>query len=150
PPPLPEPIPPPEPVPFDGGPETLDMGSPRLGIFTVGNFTCGGITTVGSTGSFGASLRTTTAGGVICSIESLGSLPLGACNLSRSPPPPPPPMVCGFLGGMGKGGVSSGAISSTVCLGFSVTTLAPQTERAINPATIKIWTTNETLALCFL
>src|SRR6202158_6360910 len=90
PPPEPDPIPPPEPVPFDGGPEgRCDIGSPKLGKLLEASLTCGGMTTVGSAVSLGFSLRTTTIGGVICSIDCLGNLPLGAWNLSRSPPPPP-------------------------------------------------------------
>src|SRR5690349_23372209 len=89
PPPLPLPIPPPEPVPLEGGPSTLESGSPSGPV--VGSVILGGTTTVGSTGSCGFSLRTTTIGGVICWSESLGSAPLEACSLSRSPPPPPPP-----------------------------------------------------------
>src|SRR5579862_1860136 len=82
PPPLPEPIPPPPPVPFDGGPEgTADIGLPMFGMFDA-ILIWGGRTTVGSTGSLGLSLRITIAGGVICSIAALGSLPFGACSLS--------------------------------------------------------------------
>jgi hypothetical protein len=67
-------------MPFDAGPEgSFAIGSPRFGnAWFVGSFTCGGITTVGSASSFGCSLRMTIAGGVICSIASLGNLPLGA------------------------------------------------------------------------
>src|SRR5207253_10766400 len=79
PPPLPDPIPPPEPVPFEGGPEgRCDIGSPRFGRLFDASLICGGTTTVGSTASFGWSLRTTIAGGVICSMASFGSLPFGA------------------------------------------------------------------------
>src|SRR6516225_6583566 len=92
PPPLPEPIPPPLPVPFDAGPRGMrERGSPRFGMLAA-SLISGGKTTVGSTGNFGLSLRITTAGGANCSIEALGSLPLGASILSRSPPPPPPPI----------------------------------------------------------
>src|SRR5262249_58041341 len=89
PPPLPDPIPPPLPVPFDAGPRGMrERGSPRFGMLAA-SLISGGTTTVGSTGNFGLSLRITTAGGANCSIEALGSLPLGASILSRSPPPPP-------------------------------------------------------------
>jgi len=54
----------------------------------VGSFSSGGTTTEGGTGNLGLSLRTTIAGGVICSFDSLGRAPLGAFSLSRSPPPP--------------------------------------------------------------
>src|SRR5579862_6812822 len=92
PPPLPDPIPPPEPVPFDGGPEgRCDIGSPKFGRLFIARCTCGGTTIVGSAVSLGWSLRTTIIGGTICCIASFGSLPFGACSLSRSPPPPPPP-----------------------------------------------------------
>src|ERR1700680_5190844 len=70
PPPPPEPIPPPTPVPFDGR-TAPDIGSPRFGMLFMANLTCGGMTTVGSTGNFGFSLRTTTTGGVICSMGNL-------------------------------------------------------------------------------
>src|SRR5229473_433685 len=81
PPPEPDPMPEPDPVPFEGN-TAPDMGSPRFGMLFVASLTCGGITIVGSTGSFGFSLRKTTTGGVICSIENLGSLPLVACSTS--------------------------------------------------------------------
>src|SRR5512140_1411831 len=98
PPPLPLPIPPPLPVPFDGGPSTPASGSPSCP--PVGRGICGGTTTVGSIGSFGSTLRTTTIGGVNCCVDSLGRLPFEACNLSRSPPPPPPPAWSGEGGRM--------------------------------------------------
>src|SRR5208337_3434728 len=91
PPPLPLPMLPPEPVPFEGGPSTAESGSPNCPVW--GKVMLGGTTTVGSTASLGSRLRTTTAGGVICSRESLGRAPLLAASLSRSPPPPPPPAL---------------------------------------------------------
>src|SRR5580704_13486803 len=118
PPPEPAPIPPPEPVPFEGGPEgSRDIGSPRFGRLFEASFTCGGTTTVGSAVSLGLSFRTTTIGGVICSIDCLGNLPLGAWNLSRSPPPPPPP-DCVFEGC--NGGISSGETSVMDSCGFTI------------------------------
>src|SRR5206468_6493807 len=88
PPPDPEPMPEPEPAPLEGGPEGIAaVGLPRFGAF-IANFTCGGITTVGSTASFGWSLRTTIAGGVICCIDGLGIFPFGGSHLLRSPLPP--------------------------------------------------------------
>ncbi len=41
--------------------------------------------------------------------RSLGSLPFGACSLSRSPPPPPPPDVCSFFWVMGNCGRQVGS-----------------------------------------
>src|SRR5436305_15228781 len=82
PPPLPEPMPPPDPVPFEGGPEGMGaVGLPRFGMFDA-SLTWGGTTTVGATASFGWSLRTTIAGGVICSMDWLGIYPLepGICR----------------------------------------------------------------------
>src|ERR1700687_3500972 len=112
PPPEPDPIPPPEPVPFDGGPEgRCDIGSPKLGKLLEASLTCGGMTTVGSAVSLGFSLRTSTIGGVICSIDCWAISPWAAGNLSRPPPPPPPP-ACVLDGG--SGGISSGEISVTV------------------------------------
>src|ERR1700751_2878891 len=93
PPPEPDPIPPPDPVPFESGPFGIAAaeGSPRFGMLFIASLIWRGTTTVGSIGSLGASLRTTTIGGVNCSIANFGKRPLEAASLSRSPPPPPPP-----------------------------------------------------------
>src|SRR5689334_5242574 len=71
PPPDPDPIPPPKPVPLDGGAGMFDIGSPRLGA-ALASLICGGTTTVGSAVSLGCSFRTTTTGGVTCSIDCFG------------------------------------------------------------------------------
>src|SRR5439155_23216550 len=74
PPPDPDPIPPPEPVPFETGPFGIAAGgSPRLGMLVIASLICGGTTTVGSIGSLGLSFRTTTMGGVNCSMANFGS-----------------------------------------------------------------------------
>src|ERR1700722_4886123 len=150
PPPEPDPIPPPEPVPFEGGPEgRCDIGSPRFGKLLEAIFTCGGMTTVGSAVSLGLSLRTTTMGGVICSIDCLGNFPLGAWNLSRSPPPPPPP-ACVLEGS--SGGISSGEIRVTVSCGLttSLITLRPQSVTQIIITSIRTCATVEPSAPFFL
>ena len=82
-------------------------------IPVVGSWIFGGTTTVGSTASLGFSLRTTTAGGVICWSESFGSAPLEACSLSRSPPPPPPPALLEEAGN--TYGLMSVTIPTTCC-----------------------------------
>src|SRR6476469_9204660 len=132
PPPEPEPIPPPDPVPFDIGPLGMAaLGSPKFGRLAE-ILICGGTTTVGSTGNFGAGLRFTTTGGVNCSLANLGSLPWGAFSLSRSPPPPPPPVVSFFLLDSGIYGEMSGATRETVsCFLTSCTIRAPMMDIAI-------------------
>ena len=76
-------MPPPDPVPFESGPFGIAaIGSPRFGMLFIASLICGGTTTAGSTGSLGFSLRTTTMGGVICSMANLGNLPLVAASLS--------------------------------------------------------------------
>ena len=57
-----------------------DIGSPRFGML-LASLICGSTTTVGSATSFGASLRTTTAGGVTCSIANFGKFSLGRLEL---------------------------------------------------------------------
>src|ERR1017187_10267956 len=120
PPPLPDPMPPPLHVPFDGGPSGMfDIGSPRFGIL-LASLISGGTTTVGSTANLGLSLRITTAGGASCCMESLGSFPLVAASLSRSPPPPPPPIALPFLLviGRSRGAAGDGGGEKVLSLGF--------------------------------
>src|SRR6185437_16462023 len=93
----PSPTPEPYPVPLEGTVSTL-VREPTCPCCA--SFTCGGTITVCSTASLGASLRTTTVGGVICCMLNFGGVPWLACSLSRSPPPPPPP-VCLAADGSG-------------------------------------------------
>src|SRR5208283_3788699 len=133
PPPLPLPMPPPNPVPLEGGPITLDKGSPSAPI--VGSLISGGTTTVGVTTSLGFSLRTTIAASTIWSLACLGNAPWGACSLWRSPPPPPPPARV-FDTGIGKYGLTSVTNPTTCCLISSwwVTTQCP--DQMSRPAAI--------------
>src|SRR5215472_6534632 len=132
-------MPPPAPVPFDGGPSTFDIGSPKSPL--VGSLICGGTTTEGSTVSFGFSLRTTIAGGTIWSLESLGSAPFGAFSLSRSPPRPPPPALV-FDTGRGTYGLMSVTSPTTCCLISSLCWFTQKPDQMIKPAAT-IWRTNE-------
>src|SRR5271166_5261465 len=139
-------MPPPLPVPLDNGPSgTRDIGSPRFGIL-LAILISGGTTTVGSTGNLGLSLRITTEGGASCCIESLGSLPLVASSLSRSPPPPPPPEDGPFLLVIGKSIATSESASAITFCGwlFSLTARLVRMETPIKPAIITTCTTRET------
>src|SRR5437868_15402636 len=81
-------MPAPEPTPLEGGPSTIDKGSP---VAIWGNWSCGGPTTVGSAVNLGLLLRTTTAGGVVCSVPNLWGSFFEAVDLSSSPPSPSAP-----------------------------------------------------------
>src|SRR5439155_13925428 len=94
---------------------------------------CGGPTTVGLAANFGLSLRTTTAGGVICSRANLGGDPLEAESLSPSPPPPPPPERVADDGRMyGLTSVTMLAICCLISWRCSTNQWPDQTIRAVN------------------
>jgi len=104
------PNPDPDPEPCDANATCGDCGTPRSGRAASGSL-MGGITTVGSTASFGLSSRKI-CGGAICSFANFGSLPFEASSSSWFPPPPPPPIVS-FRFAVGMNGVTS-----TVAISF--------------------------------